>query len=130
MARRRMTSDNRTMTGLDEFHERRFLGVLKAMVELLLQHDVEKWANWFEGDLTDYLEAQGPPRQIARQKAVLEHVLMAFGGMSTFTQLQLTDDAGEPLSEANKRLQFLGEQLWAASRAVQGSLAAAENEQP
>ena len=110
------------MAGLDEFHERRFLGVLKILVALLRQHNVEKWANWFEGDLTDYLEAQGPPRQIARQKAVLEHVLIAFGGMSAFTQLQLTDESGEPLPEANERLHFLAEQLWAASRGVQGTL--------
>jgi hypothetical protein len=110
------------MTGLDDFHERRFLGALKALAELLRRHNIEKWTNWFEGDLTDYLEAQGPPRQIARQQAVVEHVLLAFGGMSTFTQLQLT-------GEANERLQFLAEQLWAASRGVQGSLAAAENEQ-
>jgi len=113
------------MTNLDEFHERRFLGVLKAMVEVLRQYDVDKWANWFEGDLRDYLAVQGPPRQIARQKAVLEHVLMAFGGMSSFTQLQLTDEAGEPLPEANERLQFLSEQLWAASRGVQGTLMSA-----
>lgn len=118
------------MAGLDEFHERRFLGALKALVELLRQHNVEKWTKWFEEDLTDYLEAQGPPRQIARRKAVVEHVLMAFGGMSTFTQLQLTDEAGAPLPEANERLQFLAEQLWAASRGVQGSLAATENEPP
>lgn len=110
------------MSGLDEFHERRFLGALKALVELLRQHNAEKWANWFEGDLTDYLDAQDPPRQVARQKAVLEHVLMAFGGMSTFTQLQLTDEAGKPLTEENERLQFLSEQLWAASRGVQGTL--------
>ena len=115
------------MTGLDEFHERRFLGALKALVELLRQHNVEKWANWFEGDLTDYLAGQGPPRQIIRQKAVLEHVLMAFGGMSTFTNLQLTDEVGEPLPEANERLQFLSEQLWAASRGVQASLLSAND---
>lgn len=115
------------MPELDDFHERRFIGVLKALVELLRQHKVEKWADWFEGDLTDYLQAQGPPRQIARQKAVVEHILMAFGGMSTFSQLQLMAETGDPLPEANKRLQFLSEQLWAATRSMQGSLVAAES---
>jgi hypothetical protein len=110
------------MTGLDEFHEKRFVGVLKALVEHLGRHDIEKWANWFESDLTDYLEAQGPPRQVARQKAVMEHVLLAFGGMSTFSQLHLTDKSGEPLAEANERLQFLSSQLWAATRSMQGVL--------
>ena len=114
------------MSGLDDFHERRFIGALKALVQLLRQHNVEKWANWFEGDLTDYLAAQGPPRQIARQKAVTEHILMAFGGMSTFTQLHLADEAGDPLPEVNERLRFLSEQLWAATRSVQGSLTSAE----
>ncbi len=116
------------MDGLAEFHERRFLGVLKAMVELLDQHNVEKWTHWFEGDLTDYLEAQGPPRQITRQKAVVVHILIAFGGMSTFTQLQLTDEASESLPEANERLRFLSEHLWAASRSLQGSLTVAEKD--
>ncbi len=110
------------MAGLDEFHERRFLGAIKALVELLHQHNIEKWAIWFAGDLNDYLAGQGPPRQIARQKAVTEHVLLAFGGMSTFTQLRLTNESGDPLPEANERLQFLSEQLWAATRGVQGSL--------
>lgn len=110
------------MSGLDELHERRFLGALKALVELLRQHNVEKWAVWFEGDLNDYLAGQGPPRQIARQKAVTEHVLMAFGGMSAFTQLQLQDEDGQPIPEANERLQMLSGHLWAATRGVQGSL--------
>ena len=110
------------MSGLDELHERRFIGALKALVELLRRHNIEKWANWFEEDLNDYLAAQGPPRQIARQKAVTEHVLVAFGGMSAFTQLQLCDDAGEPLPEANERMRTLSEHLWAATRGVQGSL--------
>jgi len=110
------------MSGLDELHERRFIGALKALVELLRQHNVEKWAAWFEGDLNDYLAGQGPPRQIARQRAVTEHVLMAFGGMSAFTQLQLQDETGEPIPEANERMQMLVEHLWAATRGVQGSL--------
>ena len=114
------------MTSLDDFHERRFTGALKALVELLQQHNVEKWPTWFEDDLTDYLDSQGPPRQIARQKAVVEHVLMAFGGMSTFPQLKLIDEAGQPVEEANERLLFLSTQLWAAARSMQGVLVSAE----
>ncbi len=116
------------MTSMDDFHERRFTGVLKALAELLQQHNVEKWPAWFEGDLVDYLDAQGPPRQIARQKAVVEHALMAFGGMSTFPQLKLLDEAGQPLEEANERLVFLSTQLWAAARSMQGVLISAEAE--
>ncbi|MFQ5614083.1 MAG: hypothetical protein ACE5H9_18330 [Anaerolineae bacterium] len=105
------------MSGLEDFQERRFVGALRALVELLRHHDVEKWAAWFEGDLADYLAAQGPPRQIARQRAVVEHVLVAFGGMSTFRRLDL------PQPEANKRLEFLKTQLWASARSLQGFLA-------
>jgi hypothetical protein len=115
------------MSELEDFHERRLIGTLKALVELLHQHRVEKWANWFEGDLADYLAAQGTPRQIARQRAVVEHVLTAFGGMSTFGQLRLTDETGEPLAEANHRLQSLSIHLWAAARSVQGMLVSAES---
>ena len=114
------------MSGLDEFHEKRFVGALKALSALLGAHNIEKWANWFEEDLADYLAAQGPPRQVARQMAVVEHVLLAFGGMSTFTRLQLADETGAALPEANERLQFLSTQLWAAARSMQGVLAAAD----
>lgn len=114
------------MTELSDFHQKRFVSILKAMVEHLRQHNVEKWAAWFEEDLQDYLAAQGPPRQVARQKAVTEHILMAFGGMSDFTQSELTDASGNPLPEANARLQFLSTQLWAATRSVQGVLASIE----
>jgi hypothetical protein len=114
------------MSDLADFHQKRFIGALKAMVELLGQHNVEKWADWFEGDLTDYLAAQGPPRQITRQQAALEHVLMAFGGMSTFTRLRLSAETAELRSEANERLEFLSTQLWAAARSMQGVLASAE----
>lgn len=113
------------MSELEDFHERRLIGTLKALVELLRQHRVEKWANWFEGDLADYMAAQGAG-QIARQRAVVEHVLTALGGMSTFGQLRLTDEAGEPLAEANQRLQSLSIHLWAAARSVQGMLVSAE----
>lgn len=116
------------MTRLDEFHQRRFINALTVLVDLLRQHNVEKWAGRFAGDLADYLAAQGPPRQIARQQAVVQHVLTAFGGMSAFVRLQLADETGQPSAEGNKRLQFLSEQLWAATRSVQGSLAAAESE--
>jgi len=107
------------MADLFELNERRFLGTLKALSTLLREFQIEKWADWFAGDLEDYLAAAGPPRQIARQGAVLEHVLMAFGGMSTFKQLELVDKAGKPSAEANKRLHFLAEQLWASARGLQ-----------
>lgn len=116
------------MSTLDDFHQQRFISVLQAIVALLRQHNVSKWANWFESDLTDYLAAQGPPRQVARQRAVLEHVLMAFGGMSTFTRTELTGESGAPLPEANERLQFLATQLWAAARSMQGVLASVDKD--
>jgi hypothetical protein len=116
------------MAGLDDFQERRFMGALQALVALLRAHSEEKWANWFEEDLADYRAAQGLAAQgrVARQRAVVEHVLMTFGGMSTFTQLTLTGEAGESRPEANERLQFLSTQLWAAARGLQGILASEE----
>lgn len=110
------------MSELDAFHEKRFVGVLEALVEFLRHHGVEKWAAWFAADLADYRAGQGPPRQVVRQRAVVEHVLLAFGGMSDFRRLQITDAAGEPLPEANERLEFLATQLWAAARSMQGVL--------
>ena len=114
--------------GLDQFHEQRFLGGVKKLAALLRQHNIDKWATWFEGDLQDYIAGQGPPRQIARQTAVIQHVLMAFGGMSNFMQLQLVNETGEPLLEANERLEALATNVWAAARGVQGSLLAAAQE--
>lgn len=96
------------------------------MTELLHKRHIDPWAGWFGDDLADYVAAQGPPRHVVRQRAVVEHVLMAFGGMYTFTQLQLTDEAGVPISEANERLQFLSSHLWAAARSLQGVLATVE----
>ena len=104
------------------------MGALQALVALLRAHSEEKWANWFDEDLADYRAAQGLAAQgrVARQRAVVEHVLMTFGGMSTFTQLTLTGEAGESRPEANERLQFLSTQLWAAARGLQGILASEE----
>jgi len=108
--------------------ENRFLAALKALAAHLRRHQIEEWASWFEEDLADYLAAQGPPRQIARQQAVVEHVLTAFGGMSAFKQLRLTNAEGQPLAEANERLQTLAAQLWATARSVQGYLVAANED--
>ncbi len=115
-------------SGLNEFHEKRFIGLLTALVKLLRQHNIEKWATWFEGDLTDYLDGQGPPRQINRQQAVMQHVLMAFGGMSDFTRLQLTDETGQPLPDENEQLQRMSQHLWAATRSMQGYLTSIDTE--
>ncbi len=103
--------------GIEKLNEMRLLGTLKSLSALLSEHGVEKWADWFASDLRDYLEAQGPPRQVARQRAVIEHILMAFGGMSAFRTLTLPDQ------QANQRLQQLSEQLWLAARGVQAYLA-------
>ena len=108
--------------------EQRFLVALRRLAALLRQHQIEHWAAWFEGDLADYLAAQGPPRQFARQRAVVEHILMAFGGMSDFRQLRLIDAAGQPLAEANERLLALSSQLWATARSVQGFLVSAQGQ--
>ena len=106
--------------------EQRFIAALKALAAHLRRYQIEEWAGWFEEDLADYIGAQGPPRQIARQQAVVEHVLTAFGGMSTFKQLILTHTDGQPLAEANERLQTLATQLWATARSVQGYLVVAD----
>ncbi len=116
------------MSTLDDFHEKRFTGVLKALTHHLREHNAEQWADRFESDLADYLDGQGPPRQISRQKAVVEHVLTTFGGMSSFRQVEITNEAGELIEEANERLQFLSTQLWAAGRSMQGVLISAESE--
>jgi hypothetical protein len=105
--------------------EQRFLATLRNLSVLLRQHGVERWAAWFESDLADFLAAAGPPRQVARQQAAVEHVLTAFGGMSSFRQLVLTDTSGQPLAEANDRLRALETQLWATARSVQGFLTTA-----
>ena len=110
------------MSDLGALWEKRFLAALKGLAALLRQHNVEQWANWFEEDLSDYLAAHGPPRQVARQQAVVEHVLTAFGGMSAFKQIIVTNAEGQPLAEANERLQTLAAQLWATARSVQGYL--------
>jgi hypothetical protein len=108
--------------------EQRFLAALKALAAHLRRYGSEEWASWFEEDLADYLAAEGPPRHIARQQAVVEHVLMAFGGMSNFKQLMLTNIDGQPLVEANERLQTLSAQLWATARSVQGYLVVANED--
>ena len=113
------------MSELGDMWEQRFLAALRRLTALLRQHQIERWAAWFADDLADYLAAQGPPRQLARQRAVVEHVLMAFGGMSDFRQLLLTDATGQPLADANERVQTLSAQLWATARSVQDFLVSA-----
>ena len=115
-----------SMSDLTALWEKRFLATLKQLAAFLRQHKVEQWASWFEEDLADYIAAQGPPRQVARQRAVIEHILTAFGGMSDFKQLVLTDAAGQPLVEANERLLALSTQLWVTARSVQGFLISAQ----
>ncbi|MDH5506060.1 MAG: hypothetical protein OEZ02_02435 [Anaerolineae bacterium] len=105
--------------GLGELNERRFLATLHALAALLHTHKIETWAARFDGDLKDYVDAQGPPRQAGRQLAVIEHVLTAFGGLSDFKQLVLTDEVGEPLPDANQRLADLSANLWASARSTQ-----------
>ncbi|NUM48108.1 MAG: hypothetical protein HUU38_25665, partial [Anaerolineales bacterium] len=78
--------------GIEKLNEMRLLGSLKAISEHLKAHGVEKWADWFRGDFDDYLAARGQPNETQRQLAVIMHVLMAFGGMSEFSSLALTNE--------------------------------------
>ena len=109
--------------GIEKLNELRLLGGLKAIVELLGQHDETKWVNWFQGDFDDYLAAKGPPLQAARQMAVIVHILTAFGGMSKFDQIVLLDESGKPSTEENDRLHSLAEQIWLSARGMQAHLA-------
>jgi hypothetical protein len=108
--------------GIEKLNEMRLLGTLKAISELLEEHGVQKWADWFRGDFDDYLAARGQPNEKQRQLAVITHVLMAFGGMSEFSSLALSGEDGELLPRANERLRELASQLWAGARGMQAAL--------
>ena len=108
--------------GIEKLNEMRLLGSLKAISEHLEAHGVQKWADWFRGDFDDYLAARGQPNETQRQLAVIMHVLMAFGGMSEFSVLALTDKNGDLIPEANERLRELAAQLWAGARGMQAAL--------
>ncbi len=108
--------------GVEKLNEMRLLSGLKSIIALLDQHREEKWVRWFQGDLDDFIAAHGPPLQIARQLAVLEHILMAFGGMSNFDRMVLTDESGKPAQQANERLRNLAEQIWLGARGLQAYL--------
>jgi hypothetical protein len=108
--------------GIEKLNEMRLLGSLKAISEHLKAHGVEKWADWFRGDFDDYLAARGQPNETQRQLAVIMHVLMAFGGMSEFSSLALTNENGEMLTEENEKLRELASQLWAGARGMQTAL--------
>lgn len=105
--------------GMGEFNMRRFLGTLKAIIELLSESDEhQKWVDWFQGDIDDFISAKDHPAKASRQMAVVEHVLSAFGGMSDFKQVELSTP------EITDKLQNLSTQLWSASRGLQGTLLA------
>ncbi len=106
----------------------RLLDGLKAISGLLRAYEVHDWADRFAGDLEDYLAAKDPPRQLARQRAVIEHVLMAFGGMSAFRHLELVDEDSIPSPEANERLHTLAEQIWTSARSLQGFLSSVDTD--
>lgn len=105
--------------GMDEFNLRRFVGTLNAIVQLLKESGAnQKWVDWFQGDFDDFLSAKGHPAKAARQMAVVEHVMSAFGGMSDFKQIELDTP------ESTDKLQNLSTQLWSAARGLQGTLLA------
>jgi len=108
--------------GIEKLNEMRLLGSLKAISELLEEHGVQKWANWFRSDFDDYLAARGQSNEKQRQLAVITHTLMAFGGMSDFSSLVLKDENGELISEANDKLRELAAHLWASARGMQAML--------
>jgi len=108
--------------GIEKLNEMRLLGTLKAISELLDAHGIQKWADWFRGDLEDYLASRGHSNETQRQLAVIMHILMAFGGMSEFSSLALKDENGEMLPEANEKLRELASQLWAGARGTQTML--------
>ena len=106
-------------SGMDEFNTRRFLGTMKAIVQLLNESDDnQKWIDWFQGDLDDFNAAKDHTGRAARQMAVVEHVMSAFGGMSDFKQIELSSP------ESTEKLQNLSTQLWSAARGLQGMLLA------
>lgn len=105
--------------GMAEFNQRRFLGTLNALAELLEKNGGhQKWVDWFQGDQADYIAARDQPGKAGRQMAVVEHVMSAFGGMNDFKTIKLKD------TESDERLQNLSTQLWSASRGLQGTLLA------
>jgi len=104
--------------GLEKLNEMRMLSGLKSIAALLRQHGEARWADWFDGDRRDYLAAGDPGPNIARQIAVIEHILAAFGGVSDFNRLVLEDDSGT----ANDTLRQLAEQIWLGARGVQAHL--------
>jgi len=108
--------------GIEKLNEMRLLGTLKAISEHLEAHGVQKWSDWFRSDFDDFIAARGQPNEIQRQLAVVSHVLMAFGGMSEFGSLALTDADGNLLSEPNERLRELASQLWSGARGMQTAL--------
>ena len=108
--------------GIDHLNEMRLLGALKAISEHLEAHGVQKWPGWFRSDFEDFIAARGQPNETRRQLAVVSHVLMAFGGMSEFGSLALTDSDGNLLPEANERLRELASQLWSGARGMQTAL--------
>lgn len=103
-------------TGIEQLAERGLLAGLEAMGELLQAHGEHQWAERFSGDLEDYRAVHGTPQ---RELAVVEHVLMAFGGMSQFKELQIHDANGELVPDANEKLAALSGQIWTSARTIQ-----------
>ena len=105
--------------GMAEFNQRRFLGALQTLVELLQEHgNNDKWVDWFKNDHAVYMAAQHQPGNATRKMAVVEHVMSTFGGMSDFVNITLKD------AETDERLQNISIQLWSACRGLQGVLLA------
>lgn len=100
---------------LDHLHEKRLLGALKQLVELLREHGEDKWADRFAEDAQNYQEAIKPPNY-QRQLAVIEHIYMAYTGMFDIRDLEFGDE------ESTERLNKLAVHVWQAARGLQSTL--------
>ncbi|MDH5606697.1 MAG: hypothetical protein OEY93_07400 [Anaerolineae bacterium] len=109
-------------SGIDKLNHMRFLGALTALVRLFEEFDHEKWAAWFAEVLKDYQEAYDTPGSHNRQLAIVEHVFMAFTGLSDFTQEKFSGKDPAALQEAQEKLIKFSKQLWASARGIQAHI--------
>ena len=88
------------------------LRALQEVVELLKAHNERRWAFRLEGDLERLREGD---------TGALEHLLSAYGGMGSFSDLYLCEQNGHTISigetsPINDHLRALASRIWQLAR--------------
>jgi hypothetical protein len=111
----------------------RILQLLEEINNILRKHNVRRWLGILPA-ITDNLrqaEESGNSHQILE---IMDEILSLYGGMGSFTDLFINDQAGhdtapKDISKVNSRLQALQEALFLEAKRISDEFRASKREQ-